>query len=263
MNTQMLQQVTEAVGEGRPFVLVTLVETIGSAPRPVGSRMLVFANGRIRGTVGGGTLEHRLIEEALLVLGSGKPGLIRLDLMADLQMTCGGRVAAFLEPIELPVPVVIFGAGHVARALAPLLVQLEFDVVTVDDRADWADPSAFPHEVRVRCQEFPLAARELVDPQQTLVVIMTRDHENDVPILREILPRNPVYVGILASKSTRNHVEEQLFREGISLDQPAVHVPIGVPIGSKSPTEIAVSIAAELVSVRNRARKTGRLPEEP
>lgn len=263
MDPAWMEQLVRWNREGRSFSVVTIVESRGSTPAHVGARILVDKDGTFYGTVGGGALEARLLEEGKKALNQGFAHTIELDLLKDLQMTCGGRILAFVEPMKQPDQVTVFGAGHVSRALVPLLVSLGFQVHVIDDRQEWADPGAFPPSCVVEVAAFGEAASRLAGLSHQMVVIMTRDHSNDVPVLRQILPTPPRYVGILASRSTRAHLEAQLREEGLSMERPFVHVPIGLPIGSHSPEEIAVSIAAELIAVRNGVSSQASLRPSP
>src|SRR5690606_7826417 len=122
----------------------------GSTPRVAGARMLIFADGSIVGTIGGGNIEHQVIRAALDAIVAGRPTRYEAHLTHDLGMCCGGQMAVFIDPIQVREPFVVFGAGHVARATAPLLASLGFAVTVVDDRDEWADPAAFPGcEVRI------------------------------------------------------------------------------------------------------------------
>lgn len=253
-----------AWAEGRdpkaPFTLVTLVEIDGSVPQRVGAHMVVTLDGEQQGTVGGGNLEYRLVALAREMLAQRQEArCVALDLGADLGMACGGQVRAMLEPFGNRHPVVIYGCGHVCRALAPLLVSLEFDVTVVDDRPEWADSSAFPPSVKVECEEMVGHARKLGDLSQAFALVMTRGHLFDFEVLKELLQHAPGYLGVMGSASKRMTVGSMLQSLGL-VDAasphealaafPALHMPVGLPIGSRTPPEIAVSVAAELVQQR-------------
>ncbi|MBM4352399.1 MAG: xanthine dehydrogenase accessory protein XdhC [Deltaproteobacteria bacterium] len=249
--TQLWNQLVESLSRDRPFAMVTVVETTGSAPQSPGARMLVYEDGSIVGTVGGGAVEHRLIREGREVLDDGRPRLLTFDLAKDVGMICGGRMVAFVEPMLSSFHVVIFGCGHVCRALAPLLVGLDFRVTVVDDRPEWADSSAFPSSVRVVCGPLRDYWGTLARLDRTAVLAMTRSHAFDYELLEHFVTTSVPYVGIMASRSKAAQFRERLAAAGIPREQvDRVRMPVGIPIGGSSVAEIAVSIAAQLVERR-------------
>ncbi len=252
--TQIWNQLVDSLSKDRAFAMVTVVETVGSAPQSPGARMLVYEDGSISGTVGGGAVEHRLIQDAREVLEQGSPRLVHIDLKNDVGMICGGRMVAFVEPMLSGYQVAIFGCGHVSRALAPLLVGLEFRVTVVDDRPEWADPAAFPTGVRVLCQPFEQALSSFTRLARTAVLVMTRSHASDFELLDRLVKTDSPYLGIMASKNKAAEFRRRLEAEGVSGQTLArVCMPVGISIGSSSPAEIAVSIAAQLIDHRRRS----------
>jgi len=252
--TQLWDQLVESLARDRSFAMVTVVETTGSAPQSPGARMLVYDDGSIAGTVGGGAVEHRLIQEARQALDECRPRLVRIDLKKDVGMICGGQMEAFVEPVLSNYQVVIFGCGHVSRALAPLLAGLDFRVTVVDDRAEWADPKAFPTSVRVVCEPFEQFWGTMSRLDRVAILVMTRSHAFDYELLEHFATAETPYLGIMASKSKAAEFREKL--RGIGVSQEAIDrvwMPIGLSIGSSSPAEIAVSIAAQLIERRKRS----------
>ncbi len=260
MHVELWQELAKAVNNRTQMAVITLIRTVGSTPRPTGAKMLLYADGTFAGTIGGGALEGRLLDEAGNALAEGAPRLVQLDLKGDLDMTCGGRVEAFIEVFGIAQPVWIFGAGHVSRALAPMLVQTGFAVTVVDDRPEWANPEAFPSQVDVKVADFEEACHAVAKPEEAYVVVMTRDHKNDFPVVRHFLHRWPKYMGVMASRSTRAALQQKLKADGLALPEEGFHMPIGLSIGSKTPEEIAVSITAELIQFRSKNRKESRSP---
>ena len=115
---KVLKAALAARKEGRPAALVTIIGIAGSAPRTAGSKMLVYDDGQIVGTVGGGTFEHKVIDAAVQTLRTGVPTRYSANLSRDLGMCCGGEMEAYIEPLETVVDLVIYGAGHVGAATA-------------------------------------------------------------------------------------------------------------------------------------------------
>jgi xanthine dehydrogenase accessory factor len=252
--TQLWNQLVDSLSQERSFAMVTLVETVGSAPQSPGARMLVYDDGSIAGTVGGGAVEYQLIQEARRVLEEGQPKLLRIDLKNDVGMICGGKMTVFVEPVLSNYRVMIFGCGHVSRSLAPLLAGLDFRVTVVDDRPEWADASAFPAGVQVVCKAFCELREGLTGLKRTAVLVMTRSHAFDYELLEHFVTTPTPYLGIMASKSKALEFRKRLAEAGVpqsAIDR--VFMPIGISIGSSSPAEIAVSIAAQLIDCRKRS----------
>jgi xanthine dehydrogenase accessory factor len=238
----------------QPAVLCTVVKTSGSTPRHSTSKMLVFPNGHILGTVGGGELENRVIYEALASLLDGKPRNLAYNMTDPARGDpglCGGQVEVFVEPI-LPKPMlVVVGGGHVGKAVAHLAKWLGFRVALSDDRAEFCTPEANPD-----VDEFypvPLAelASHLTITPQTSIVLTTRGSNVDVPGLPSLLDTQAGYIGVIGSRKRWNTTVKDLNQQGISEEKlKRIHSPIGLGIGAETPEEIAVSILAEILMLR-------------
>ena len=254
MDPKYMASLLDALRGKEPFAQVTLIEITGSAPQETGARMMVRSDGSIEGTVGGGAVEFRLIKEAVEALQDGKPRLLAIDLSKDVGMCCGGAVRAFVEPVQLATPLVIFGCGHVCRALAPVVVRLGFALTVVDDRPEWADAKAFPDGTQVVCDSLAAYCHKVESVERSFILVMTRSHSFDFQILHHFVDKNAAYLGIMASKSKALRFRTDLETEaGIAselLDR--VAMPVGIKIGSRTPEEIAVSIAAQLVQERRQ-----------
>jgi xanthine dehydrogenase accessory factor len=248
-----------ALTEGRPVALVTIVRAQGSTPQRVGARMLVFEDGAILGTIGGGCYEQDAAGKARLALSTGRSTLAHYDLNDDFAeeqgLVCGGQMDVFIDPL-LPVPrVCVVGAGHVGYHVAHLAATVGFAVTVVDDRTAFADANRFPTAERVEVAEIPdwIASADLT-PRDYLVVV-TRGHREDLAALRAALSTQAAYVGLIGSKAKIARLYGMLEAEGVSRAVlEAVHAPIGLDIGAVTPQEIAVSIVAEIV-----AHRRGRL----
>jgi xanthine dehydrogenase accessory factor len=243
--------------EGRPFVLVTVVRTAGSTPRKAGARMLVTADGELVGTIGGGRIEAELCAQARAALADGQPRLVRHHLTHELGMCCGGEMEAFVEPLGRREIAVLVGAGHINRALAPLLVPLGFELVVVDELEGFAAPDRFPASARL---EHAWEPRDWGVPLggDTYVVIATRDHAVDQRVLELLaeLDARPAYLGVIGSRGKMGRFRRRLEARGVAADWvERVRGPIGVDVGAETPEEIAVAIAAELIGVRRRGSR--------
>lgn len=263
----LLSRAADLVGQGESFVLVTIIDTQGSAPRHTGTRMIVRADGSIEGTIGGGRLEDETRSLALASLRSGKICRQSFRLGADLGMCCGGGVELLIEPIGADPRLIIFGAGHVALSLCRLAAEVGFRVVVVDARAELALPERFSSAVEVRAEE-PTDAVESLDLQpEDYAVIATHEHRLDEAILTKIVETELKYLGLIGSHSKIGRFRARLRSAGVADETFArVHAPMGLDIGAETPAEIAVSVVAEMIRLRRSDESAGAvssLAEQP
>lgn len=249
----LLRRCADLAEAATPFVLVTLVEATGSTPQDVGAKMIVTAEGLSAGTIGGGRVEAKALAEAQSML-QGNLGCQLHDwsLKVDVGMTCGGRVKIFFECVGVSTwKVVLFGAGHVAQALSRLLSTLPCQVTCIDPRAEWL--AKLPRGIRVIESENPAT---LVDtlPDDAFVVCMTQGHRSDLPVLQRIfeLGHEFPFLGVIGSKAKAAVLRKELIEAGVSAEKAIFYCPVGLPIGTNHPSEIAVSIAAQLIEVRDK-----------
>lgn len=249
---ELLRRCAELAESATRFVLVTLVEATGSTPQDTGAKMIVTAEGLAAGTVGGGRVEAKAIDEALAMLTEQRPHqLVDWNLKADVGMTCGGSVKLFFEcPGVSSWRIVVFGAGHIAQALTRLLISLPCQVTCIDPRADWLEQ--LPTGI-TRLQTDQPAAEVASLPDDAFIVCMTRGHRSDLPVLQQVyqLERIFPYVGVIGSRAKATVLRKELTAGGIDADQLTFHCPIGLPLGTNHPGEIAVSIAAQLLAARD------------
>jgi xanthine dehydrogenase accessory factor len=257
MNHEVFAALGEALSRGEEAALVTIVSSNGSTPQRVGAKMLVFADGRIVGTVGGGCYEHDAIGKARQVLQTRKPATVKYDLNDDFAeetgLVCGGQMEVFIEPIEASPSVYIFGAGHVGYYLGKMAHEAGFGVHVIDDRAAFANSERFPFAASVVVDDIPGWLARTTLPPTSYAVIVTRGHRNDLDVLRSLAPRELRYMGLIGSRAKVARLYEQLMSEGGDLDPSRlerIHAPIGLDLGAVTPQEIAVSITAELIAVR-------------
>ena len=258
------QAAAHAVAEGIPAAMVTIVRASGSTPRRAGTRMVIYADGRVHGTVGGGRLEHEAIRVAHEVIRRGEARTIQPLLSDDSGMCCGGEVELFIDPLQVRTPAIIFGTGHVARAVAPLLIQLGHHVTVVDDRPELLTQARFPGCVRVEASPEQHAATLPPDPRRCLLV-MTHNHARDIRIITALSAQPFAYLGMLGAHRKRDLLAAHLHahREDDGVDAGVlerVHAPIGLAIGALGPDEIAVAVAAELIALRRQPVPTRGLP---
>ena len=249
----------------QPAALCTVVKSSGSTPRHATSKMLVYPDGHILGTVGGGGLENRVIQEALESLKDGKSRLLEYSMTDPARGdvgVCGGQVEVFVEPI-LPFPmVVVIGGGHVGKAVAHLAKWLNFRVTISDDRPEFCTQESNPDADEfypVPMAELPL---HLGITPQTYLVLTTRGNNMDVAGLPALLASQAGYIGVIGSRRRWSETCKGLHETGITDEQlKSVHSPIGIGVGAETPEEIAVSIMAEILMVRGGG--SGKQMKEP
>jgi len=252
---EVLEAALQAEARGERAALVTVVATEGSTPQKAGARMLVHADGRIEGTIGGGCLEAEMAWRAREAIEGRRPKLVSYDLTPDQAgedgLVCGGRMQVFIEPIEGTPVLCLFGAGHVAKPLARMAKACGFRVELVDDRVKFANAERFPEADLVVVDEFSAAATRMTLGPNSYAVVVTRGHKGDADALRAVLGRGLRFVGLLGSRPKVVHIFAALQERGVSLEELAtVHAPLGLEIGAQTPDEIAVSILAEMIAVR-------------
>jgi xanthine dehydrogenase accessory factor len=243
---------------GEAFVLVTLVDAVGSTPQDAGAKMLVTAAGLHQGTVGGGRVEAAALKLAaeLLAGGEDKPRFVSWTLKGDVGMTCGGSVKFYLEPHPAGGsgwPIVIFGAGHIVQALVPVLLPLPCRLTVCDPRADWL--AKLPHAANLRVRQHEEPAQLVPElPDDAFVLCMTRGHATDRPILQRALAERAFpFVGVIGSDAKAEILRQEMIAGGLTPERATqFHCPVGLPFGSNHPHEIALSIAAQLLMERDR-----------
>jgi xanthine dehydrogenase accessory factor len=241
-----------AVADGdRRAALVTVVGVDGSAPRAAGARMVVYEDGDLVGTVGGGAFEHRLRAEAAAAITDGHPRRVRVHLTRELGMCCGGAMDAFVEPLTPAEPLVIYGAGHVGRAVARLAAPLGFQVTLVDDRPDWLEAPGLPEGVRCVGRDPRRAVGATARGPRACHLIVTHDHALDQELVEALIGEDLRWLGMIGSKTKVNRFHLRLRAAGVSAEAlRRLRAPVGLDLGAETPEEIALSVCAELVALR-------------
>ena len=251
----VLEAALRAEQDGEPAALVTVIATEGSTPQKAGAKMLVYADGRIVGTIGGGCVEAEMTWRARQAIDERRPQNASYDLTPDQAgedgLVCGGRMQVFIEPVEGTPTLCLFGAGHVSQPLARLAKGAGFRVEVLDDRVKFCNRERFPDADRVVVEDIATGARELTIGRNTYAVVVTRGHGGDTDALAAVLGRGVRFVGLLGSRPKLVHVVTALEERGLPPEELAqVRCPLGIEIGAVTPEEIAVSVLAEMIAVR-------------
>jgi len=238
-------------------VLCTITKSEGSTPRHQGSKMLVYPDGRFVGTVGGGELENRVKNEAKLALNDGLSRLLHYN-MSDPSNgdpgVCGGQVEVFVEPIIPPITLLIIGGGHVGKAVTHLAKWLGFHVALSDDRPEFCNKEYLPDaDSFYICPMMELPQHLNID-RYTYIVLTTRGSSVDVDGLPTLLDAQAGFIGVIGSKRRWATTVRELISHGVLPEKIAqIHSPIGLELRAETPNEIAVSILAEILMIREKA----------
>lgn len=252
--TTIYQALAELERENRAGALCTVIRSRGSTPRRSGSKMLVYADGSIIGTVGGGEMENRVRAEALKAIRDGQPRLLEYN-MIDPQRgdpgVCGGQLEVYVEPVQPKPTIVVIGSGHVGKAVAHLAHWLGFQVVVNDDRPEFCNPEAVPDaDVYIPSPMAELPQHLEITPW-TYLVLTTRGSNVDVEGLPSLLDTPAAYIGVIGSQRRWAIARKQMIEKGTSPEKLArVRSPIGLELNAETPEEIAVSIMAEIIMLR-------------
>ena len=254
----ILETLSQTIQTGRPVALCTVVNTQGAVPRHAGSKMIVFGDGETEGTVGGGEIESLVIQEALDSLKDGKTRFLNYD-MIDIETdpgVCGGTVTLFVEPYLREPTLVVVGAGHVGQAVIHLASWLGFRIVVSDDREELCTPGEAPggdQYLPVSMQALP---EEMEIDSQTYLVLVTRGVDVDAAGIPALLETEAPYIGLIGSRRRWEHTRERLLDAGLSDEAISrIKTPIGLEINAETPKEIAVSILAEIIALRNEGSR--------
>jgi xanthine dehydrogenase accessory factor len=253
---RIYQALAELEQSSGAAALCTVIRSEGSTPRHVGSKMLVYPDGRFIGTVGGGDLEHRVLDEAGLAMADGQARRLSYT-MADPARgdpgVCGGQVEVFVEPILPPPTVVVIGAGHVGRAVVHLAKWLGFRVVVSDDRPEFCTPEATPGADEYHPVEMGKLMHSLSVTKRTYIVITSRGSAVDAAGLPRLLDSDAAYIGVIGSKRRWSVTARALREQGVAEAKlQRVRSPMGLELQAETPEEIAVSIMAEVLMLRDQ-----------
>ncbi len=254
------KEMTKHRDAGQPFVLATIVRTAGSSPRQVGAKILVFPDGSISGTIGGGNFEKMVIDNCLSLFEGKDDHLMKKYSFSRTGpeatgMCCGGEAEVFMELQGKPLRLIIFGGGHIGKELTRIAAGLDFKITIIDDRQEILDQYSAPIETVKTDMDYEYNLPPL--DRSCYVVIVTRSHSVDKLILERVVGLDCAYTGMIGSKTKIKRMFSTLKEEGTDgslLDK--VHAPIGLDIGAEGPHEIAVSIAAELIAAKRNKLKS-------
>jgi xanthine dehydrogenase accessory factor len=307
MRNIVFQSLAEAALSGEPVALGIITGAKGSSPQKTGAKALFYADGRIKGTLGGGCLEAEIQQRAVQSLRTGQGAAFDLlldhDFGWDDGLMCGGKVCGLILPnaqsagaefwselarrqgtlswgvkgdfaisrfearagqpgetpgllyretVAPPCALWIAGAGHVAQAVAPLALQLDFNVTVFDDRPALVNHQFFPQEVNLRAEVWDKLLALPVPAVPSFGLIVTRGHRHDALVLKDWLRKPFIFLGMIGSARKARTIFDHFLEEKLATSEELQKVacPVGLPIRSQSVPEIAVSIMAQFIDKR-------------
>ena len=247
-----IQELNTANSSGRAFAVAVITVAEGTTPRHPGTKMIVYEDGKQSGTIGGGDIEQAVLSDALACFRTKEP-LLKTYPVIQSDGVESGSETIYIEPFFPRSRLILCGAGHVAGKLIPLAKSVGFRVTVIDIRDE-----AMVRERASAADEFILAASwaeglaRVPESDDSYLIACAFNFDQDEEILSHLIRRRSAYIGMLASRYKRETIYNHLMERGIAEEALSrVHSPIGLPIGAETPEEIALSIAAELLKVRN------------
>jgi xanthine dehydrogenase accessory factor len=225
---------------GQKAALATVVRIPGAGASFRSSKMLIREDGSRLGSIGSDAIEAEVWTAAASVIREEKSRIMKFE-----------SVEIFLEPILPVLRIVLFGAGHIAIQVSKIATIVGFRSIIVDDRPEFASTDRFPEAENIICGTLEQATAQFDADENTYVIIVTRDNQEDKNVLRWAVQTNARYVGMIGGKAKIQAITAELEREGISRERlERVNMPIGLDIGAVLPEEIAVAIVAEVIHNR-------------
>ena len=248
------RRIAELLDQRKKVVVATIVEVKGSSPQKVGAKILIHPDGSFEFTIGGGTFEAEVIRDGLALLSGETKQTQEYKLTKqDIGMYCQGLVKVFFEKYAPIARLMIFGGGHVGQAISRVAGATNlFNTIVIDDRKEFANREKHPaadqviHTDRTFTENLPEVDSE------TYLLILTRCHATDKLLVHKYVDAPAAYIGLIGSEAKIRQFTRELQEEGISSERfRRIHAPIGIPIGGKNPAEIAISVLAEIIQVKN------------
>lgn len=257
MSEKVIEQLNECIKENQSVALVTIVFDEGSAPRGIGSMMIVDENGvRLSGTIGGGKVEEQAKKDSMIAIKNKTSQTISYDLVEDgaLGMICGGKVDVFIKVFSKNDQLIIVGGGHICEQLVYFAKPFPYDVTVIDHREAYANNNRYPDITAINGDVIALLNDVKFD-ENTSVVIITHGHLFDLEALEIVIEKGCRYVGMIGSSSKIKTCYDTLVNKGVKRQLlEAVYAPIGVNTGGETPEDIALGILAEIQTVKFNAK---------
>ncbi|MDO5048097.1 MAG: XdhC/CoxI family protein [Anaerococcus sp.] len=253
MQVEILKKITSRVENGQRAALVFITESKGSTPGAKDSMMAVFADGTSFGTIGGGPVEYEVINQALVAIKEGKDMTFdhQLNETSNLDMICGGNNKGYIKVFTPKKQLIIYGAGHVGSKLARIAIRTNFDVTIVDPRDDFRQKEDFEGIKNFYSEDLKATSKKIdFSKDDTYIVVCTPSSDREV--LEEVLNKDYKYLGMIGSRSKIKIVFNKMIEKGFDKDLLSkIYTPVGLDIDNGSVEEIAISIMAEILAIKN------------
>jgi xanthine dehydrogenase accessory factor len=259
---ELTKRLLRAAEGGEPVVLASVLEA-GPLPLTPGARLLVEQGGERMGSLGDARLDALVAEQAAEAFARHTTQTLYVTEAGLSDRTVAGATSIYVEVVEAKPVFIVVGGGHVGRSLAQLADFLDFHVVVIDDREEFANAERIPEADEIICEDYETALERYPLGANTSVVMVTRGHRQDELALRKCLGRGARYIGMIGSKRRTATVLTHMLEEGFDPAEVAkVRTPIGLDIGAETPEEIAVSIMGEVIMLQ-RGGKGGPMYHRP
>jgi xanthine dehydrogenase accessory factor len=256
MSWDWISALQELKQQAVPAALVTIIKAKGSTPRDIGTKILITEK-EFFGTIGGGQLEELVIEKARDILRTHQgPERVPYPLCIKANQCCGGFVEVFIETVNTGPQLLLFGGGHVGQAIVKTLEGTPFQVHVIDPREEWLQKTITSVSKHKDSGLEFIKSYQHWNSDRTYAVVMTYDHDLDQALIEQLSHKDLKYLGLIGSHTKWQRFQKRLIGKGHSAELlQKVRCPIGLPIGGKSPQEVAISFAAEVVQIQNEVLK--------
>jgi len=252
---EILLEATRLLENRQTLAFCTVVEKKGHGPRDVGAKMIITDDGKTFGTIGGGDFERTLVDECLKAMKEHRSKKVTFNLSKDpkdgavgTSLICGGELAVLVDVMEPAPRLIIIGAGHVALPLAKLASNVGFKIIVVDDERKLVTKEHFPMAEDVIAGDYAQVLSGFDMSPRDFAVVAHGEPEHDYSAVKNLIEKNPAYIGLLGSPKKAKILTERLKAEGVSDAQlKTLHTPVGLDIGAETPEEIGISILAQII----------------
>lgn len=235
------------------FALCLITRVKGSTPRKASSKMIVYSDGSLYGTIGGGSLENQVVKDAVDTIKNNQPAYFEYNLEKEFSMSCGGYVEIYIEPIQKSKPFYIFGAGHIGKNLALQAQKIGFKVTLIDERESIFNDFVLDGSIFIN-KNHNEAFQELEFNEHVFIASITHQHGYDYEVIGFCAKQKYAYLGMIGSERKVEKARKSFLKEGSLTEEQLNKIdwPMGISIACQTPEEIVISILAKLIDVRGK-----------